>query len=82
MTTYARNLEDLTRLICPPDRSSRLSLSIPSDIVEEGKLLVPDKAYFGPNGVIPDGLYVCLGWPKGLESRKDMWREAPLKSHS
>ena len=38
---------------------------------------MPDKAHLNPNGVIPKGLYVCPGRPKGLESGKDMWREAP-----
>ena len=34
-------------------------------------------AYLGPNRVILDELYVCLGRPKGLEFGKDTWREAP-----
>ena len=38
---------------------------------------MPNEAYLGPDGVILDGLYVYPGRPKGLESRKDMWREAP-----
>ena len=33
--------------------------------------------YQTKDGVIPDGLSVCLGWPKGLEFEKDTWREAP-----
>ena len=97
LTTHVRNPEDLTGLICPSKRSSRLGLSIPSSIVgpserlanlvcpfclalwkkENFSLLVPNEAYLGPDGVILDGLYVYPGRPKGLESRKDMWREAP-----
>ena len=33
--------------------------------------------YQTKDGVIPDGLSVCLGWPNGLEFGKDTWREAP-----
>ena len=44
---------------------------------ENFSLLVLDKAYLGSNEVIQDDLYVCLGWPKGLEFGKDTWRETP-----
>ena len=33
---------------------------------ENFSLLVPDGAYLGPNGVSPEGLYVCPNRPKGL----------------
>ena len=38
---------------------------------ESFSLLMPDEAYFGPDGVIPDVLHVCPGQPKGLEFGKD-----------
>ncbi|RVW31640.1 hypothetical protein CK203_092702 [Vitis vinifera] len=67
LTTHVRNLEDLTGLICPFERSNRLGLSIPSSIVsqlglsnpfyiveeENFSLLVLDGAYLDPDGVIP-----------------------------
>ena len=74
LTTHVRNPEDLIGLIFLFQRSNWLGLFIPSDIVEEGKLLtlVPDEACLSPNRVIPDGLYVCPSRPKGLEFEKDM----------
>lgn len=97
LTMHVRNLEDLTELIFPFDRSTWLSLSIPSSTVssfersanlvfpfhltlwqkENFSLLVLDKAYFGLDGVIRYELYVCPGWPKGLEFGNDTWTEAP-----
>ena len=76
LAMHARNLKDLTALICPSDRSTWLGLSISSGTVSLSKrladlafpfhltlwekenfsLLVLDKAYFGPDGVI------CLSW--------------------
>ena len=47
---------------------------------ENFSLLVLDGAYLGPDEVIPNGLYVCPSRPKGLESRKDTWGEAPHKA--
>ena len=41
-----------------------------------------DGVYLSPDGVIPNGLYVCPSQPKGIESRKDMWRKAPYNSDS
>ena len=38
-----------------------------------------DSVYLSPEGVIPDGLYVCPSQPKGLKFGKDTWREAPHK---
>ena len=43
---------------------------------ENFSLQVSDGAYLCVDEVIPNELYVCLGRPKGLESRKDTWREA------
>ena len=97
LTTYVKNPEDWIGLIFLSKRSSRLGLSIMSDIVspfersanlvcsfrltlwkkENFSLLVLDGTYLGPDGVIVDELYVCPGQPKGLESGKDTWREAP-----
>ena len=34
-------------------------------------LMVSDGAYLGPDGVLPNRLYVFPGRPKGLESKKD-----------
>ena len=38
---------------------------------ENLSLMVSNEAYLGPNGVIPNRLYVCPGRPKALESKKD-----------
>ncbi|RVW75639.1 Transposon Ty3-G Gag-Pol polyprotein [Vitis vinifera] len=56
-----------------PQNPSWLGLSIPSDIEEEGNLspLVLDGAYLSPDGLILDGLSVCLRQRKGLEFGKD-----------
>ena len=35
-----------------------------------------DGTCLGPNRLLPDGLSTYLGRPKGLELRKDTWREA------
>ena len=44
---------------------------------ENFSFLVSGGACLGPDGVILDGLYAGLGRPKGLEFKKDTWREAP-----
>ena len=44
----------------------------PDELISDELLLVPDRAYLGP-----DGLYVCPSQLKGLELGKDTWREAP-----
>ena len=73
LTTHARNPEDLIELICPFERS--VDLVCPFCLAlwkkESFSLLMPDEAYFGPDGVIPDVLHVCPGQPKGLELGKD-----------
>ena len=60
-------------LVCLSGSPSWLGLSIPSDIEEEGNLspLVLDGAYLSPDGLILDGLSVCLRQRKGLEFGKD-----------
>ena len=52
-----------TGLVCP----FRLALWKKKNF----SLQVPDKAYLGPDEVIPKELYVCLGRPKGLQYGKD-----------
>ena len=42
---------------------------------ENFSLQVSDRAYLSLDEVIPNELYVCLGRPKGLESKKYTWRE-------
>lgn len=77
---------DLTGLICPSDKSNRLGLSIPSDIVSPFEMstdlvcsfcLMLDRAYLGPDGVIPYKFYVCPDQLKSFDFGKDTWKEAP-----
>ena len=65
---HARNLEDLTRLIC--------SIS-PTDLVCSFYLVL-DIVYLGPDRVILDGLYFCPDKLKSFDYEKTYtWKEAP-----
>ena len=70
---HARNPEDLIRLIFSSESPTSLAYRFRSTLWKKRNLslLVSDITYLGPNGLIPDGLQVCPGRPRGLKLEND-----------
>lgn len=70
---HTKNLEDLIGLVCPFENLTSPAYPFILNLWKKGNLslLVLNETYLGSNGVIPNGLQVCLGWPRDLELEKD-----------